>query len=213
MFDDYKYQATKNAMQAVHDFQQTRTSLRARVAEAAKKYNEKALVSYCEGCAEEYNESLQKVLAALKALEADISTRRTSKINKALAIGAAEEDFKLLSLPVTLSADDLRVLLARNAENPLFRRAVAEYAKGKGYTDAKDLLAVSENIHAGSRAGEELCAWLRNVTEVPNDRLANSATIRNHLEGKGCARNVTTQSSLFYDLHEKGIFADMEANT
>lgn len=213
MYDDYKYQATRNAMQTVHEFQQMRTTLREEYAAAAKQYNEKELARRCEGYANEYNESLQKVLAALKALEADIATRKTSRINKALALGTAEEDFKLLSLPVTLSADDLRVLLSRNAENVLFCRAVAEYAKNKEYNDAKDLLAAGENIHAKSHAGEELCAWLRNVTETPGSGLATASTIKNHLEGKNCRRNTSVQSKLFHDLHDNGTFAGLEADT
>lgn len=211
MFENYKYPSTRNAMQAVHDFQRVRASLREAIAEDAKKYNEKEQARRREGYANAFNESLQKVSEALKAMEADISTRRAARINNALSIGTAAADFQLLSLPVTLSVEDLRVLLARNAETPLFCRAVAEYAKGKGYTEAKDLLAAGENIHATSRGGEEICTWLHKVTETPDSRLASAATIKGYLEGRGCNRNANVQNDLFYALHENGTFAGMEA--
>lgn len=59
-----------------------------------------------------------------------------------MTIGEAEEDCRLLSLPVDLSPDELRLMVKRNEGNVLFGRAVAKYAREHGY-DQKDLTSLA----------------------------------------------------------------------
>lgn len=75
---------------------------------------------------------------ARKAVKEAIQAAR-NRVEKArsdmLHIGNAEEDFKVLSLPVTLSRDELRAMVKRNEGNVLFARAVAQYAEAHKYDD------------------------------------------------------------------------------
>lgn len=78
------------------------------------------------------HEARNAVSEAIKAAHNRVENSRAD----ALHVGNAEEDFKLLSLPLTLSRDELRAMVKRNEGNALFARAVSQYAKDHQYDDA-----------------------------------------------------------------------------
>lgn len=51
-----------------------------------------------------------------------------------LTATGAEEDFKVLTLPVTLTQKELQIMAERNKGNSLFLRAVKEYAEKHNYS-------------------------------------------------------------------------------
>lgn len=111
--------------------------------------------------------------------------------SSALSIGDAEEAFKLLSLPVSLSVSELRTLLARHPGNMLFGRAVAQYAKDHGYED-RNLLAMAGG-YVSAEAGKNQINGMYDIVQrygadVPLSVAGQNPQIRafKRMEAEGC---------------------------
>lgn len=82
----------------------------------------------------EYAESYSAACQAMGAMWKS-SFELIDKIEAShLTATGAEEDFKILALPVTLTQKELQIMAARNKGNTLFLRAVKEYAENHGYS-------------------------------------------------------------------------------
>ena len=82
----------------------------------------------------EYAESYSAACQAMGAMWKS-SIELVDKIEAShLTATGAEEDFKILALPVTLTQKELQIMAERNKGNTLFLRAVKEYAEKHGYS-------------------------------------------------------------------------------
>lgn len=137
-----KYTETRNAVEALQNCYAEAIRVVDDLRKAKERLSAAAFEKYADTAAHEFahvmRDTREKLSAAKKAAHARADALKCSYAT----VGDAEEDYKLLQLPVTLSADELRTLAQRHNGDVLFLRAVSEYAQRKGYTDAKDLTAL-----------------------------------------------------------------------
>lgn len=93
------------------------------------------------------HDKLKKAVAEIKEIAAKSEASH-------IVIGAAADDFALLTLPTLLTADELAVVITRNAENPIFCRAADEYIAKHGIPESKALTA-ARNARAAAAAKQE----------------------------------------------------------
>lgn len=126
-------------------------------------------------------EARQAVKEAIQAAHSRVEKARSEMLH----IGNAEEDFKVLALPVTLSRAELRAMVKRNEGNALFARAVAQYAKEHKYDDPDfrvlaNPLPFEDHHHNIDAAGQQLMRY------VEEDRL--DVVLNNDWRGRAFAK-------------------------
>lgn len=143
-----KHVSVKEAVTAIREMFAYRRELLKDLDYVKKNYNQQAIA---ERTAQMNGKYLEKVAFARDQIKAAMQTQRRiidEERAAMLTVGNAEEDFKLLALPVTLTRDELRIMVQRNQGNALFARAVAKYAQDHGYED-KDfrIMNIPETFH------------------------------------------------------------------
>lgn len=136
-------------------------------------------------------EARQAVKEAIQAAHSRVEKARSEMLH----IGNAEEDFKLLALPVTLSRNELRAMVKRNEGNVLFARAVSQYAKDHQYDDPdfrrmNNPLPFEDHHRNIDDAGQQLMRY------VEEDRL--DVVLNNDWRGRAFAK-----------ADEMGLYANM----
>ena len=212
---NYKYQSTEKAIEAVQELQNVRQEIQEAILYDAQRYKEPEQMKRRNNYASKYADTWISANTAISNLEKDIESRKAEALNKALTDKGAEDDFRLLALPVTLSPNDLRVMLERSGSNMLFCRAVAEYADRHGYASERDLYRHSAGNDANSAAGRELCSWLRKVIDHGEDtaRHITAQNIDDVVKARRSTRSARTQADVFTRLCTKGAFEAWEAET
>lgn len=138
----YKNNDTSYAMKKIREMFALAQELAPQIDRCKQRYspelaNEK-IMEFQQQYSAAREEARQAVKEAIKAARNRVEKAR----GEMLHIGNAEEDFKVLALPVTLSRDELRAMVKRNEGNVLFARAVAQYAEKHDYND-NDLRALA----------------------------------------------------------------------
>lgn len=212
---NYKYQSTEKAIEAVQELQNVRCEIQDAMKGDARLYKESEQMKRRNGYASKYADAWIRADTAIGDLEKAIEERNAEAVNKALTDKGAEEDFRLLALPVTLTPNDLRVMLKRSGSNMLFCRAVAEYADKHGYASERDLYRNTAGHYANNAAGHELCTWLRKVIDHGTDsaRHITAQNIDDVVKARRCTRSANTQAAIFTRLCTEGAFEAWEAET
>lgn len=128
-----KYVETENSIKAVKNHLILVATLAEDHTNDEKLYLPREVESRDMQRRERFKNSYEKVVKTLldmrsayeKAIEKSNDPTNTLKLS-------AEEDFKMLTLPVTLTVEELITLVNRNLDNDLFKRAVREYAEKHG---------------------------------------------------------------------------------
>lgn len=141
----YKHPKTAEAMRAVLEAFDMADALNAELEKDKAIYNAEAYNARAAEAQAKFSGYYSAAKAAVAEAVDDMRKRGEKARCEALDIGGAAEDFKLLGLPVTLTADELRAMAKRNEGNMLFGRAVAEYAQKHGYSGSnyRDLEALA----------------------------------------------------------------------
>lgn len=132
---NYKNADTFYAMKKIRDMFALARELAPQIDRCKQRYspelaNEK-IMEFQQQYRAANEEARQAVKEAIQAARNRVENARSEMLH----IGNAEEDFKVLALPVTLSRDELRAMVKRNEGNVLFARAVAQYAEKHKYDD------------------------------------------------------------------------------
>lgn len=138
----YKTAKIAEAVKALMDYHNAATQRLAELDKAKQRYSPEV---YRDKETEATTAFFPFYTAAKEAIDEavkELNQRAEQARNDYLSIGDASADYQLLSLPVTLTPDDLRTLVKRNEGNALFARAVGLYAKEHGYNEHKDLAAL-----------------------------------------------------------------------
>lgn len=132
---DYKYAETSYAMRKIREMFSLANELAPQIERCKQRYSADVANEMIMELQAQYREANQAARDAVNAAVKAAHDRVESARSEMLHMGNAEEDFKLLALPVTLSRDELRAMVKRNEGNVLFSRAVSQYAKDHGYDD------------------------------------------------------------------------------
>ena len=132
---NYKNVDTFYAMKKIRDMFALARELAPQIDRCKQRYsrelaNEK-IMEFHQQYRDANHEARKAVKEAIQAARNRVEKSRSDMLH----IGNAEEDFKVLALPVTLSRDELRAMVKRNEGNVLFARAVAQYAEEHKYDD------------------------------------------------------------------------------
>lgn len=144
--------------------------------------------------------AFQTVLEACDAIPGYVNASKSRDLN----IGDAENDLKLLALPVALSGEDLALMLERNLDNMIFVRTVTEYAQKHGldtdarFIEASKKAAVASQKHAYEKNGKMLHDYLRGY--FPDEGILMD-------DGK-----LQTQREAFQTIEESGLLAKLDAS-
>lgn len=162
----YKHVETRNAVAAIYGYFAEATLLYEQLENAKYELSQSGYEAKRQALQEEfqqiYRSTRQAIDAAVKEAQARVEAAKSSY----LTIGNAAADYQLLSLPVTLTADDLRTLAKRNADNPLFLRSVGQYAKEHGMLEDRLGNRDLANLQYAQSGADELAAradFLRNT--------------------------------------------------
>ncbi len=189
----FKHESTRQAVEALCDLYAEAQRLHDELNAARQRYRPDVFKEIEETKQKDFNRTLSQAMEVVKTAKAAAYERADSMKGDHLTMGDAEEDFKLLSLPVTLSPDELRALAKRHEGNVLFSHAVGEYAEAKGYNDARDLLtlqSVRSEYKELQEKADVLSSWLdkyspkfTNIHSVANE--AGNGTILQRFEKDG----------------------------
>lgn len=138
---NYKHIDTSNAMNKIREMFALARELAPQIDRCKQRYSPELANQKIMEFHQQYRAANQEARNAVKAAIGAARQRVENARSEMLRIGNAEEDFKVLALPVTLSRDELRAMVKRNEGNVLFARAVAQYAKEHNYDD-RDFLAL-----------------------------------------------------------------------
>lgn len=132
---DYKYAETSYAMRKIREMFSLANELAPQIERCKQRYSAELANEKIMEFRQQYRTANEEARKAVKEAIQAAHDRVESARSEMLHMGNAEEDFKLLALPVTLSRDELRAMVKRNEGNVLFSRAVSQYAKDHGYDD------------------------------------------------------------------------------
>ena len=133
---DYKYAETSYAMRKIREMFALAKELAPQIERCKQRYSAELANEKIMEFRQQYRNANEEARKAVKDAALAARARVERARSDMLHIGNAEEDFKLLALPVTLSRDELRAMVKRNEGNALFARAVSQYAKDHQYDDA-----------------------------------------------------------------------------
>ena len=132
----YKNHHTQKAVEGLRSFYALVESLRTEQEYVSGRYKGVALDEKNDDIRRRYNAAAEAVRGlVVKAIE-DAHAREYKRLGDQVTADAASPDFAVLQLPVTVTADELRLLLERNKGNMLFTRAAGEFAVAHGYDAA-----------------------------------------------------------------------------
>lgn len=191
---NYKYPTTATAMDKIRDTIAMVPVMASEIERIKSRYAPAIAEEKISGLCNQYRDACRSAHASVKEAISAAHERVEEKRSAMLHLGNAEEDFKLLALPVTLSRNELRVMLKRNEGNEMFARAVGQYAQEHNY-DEPDFRALGtdefEMQHQNiDDAGRQLLHYCE------DDRLG--AAIAN--DWRGLAFNTVEALGLFDDL-------------
>jgi len=174
----YKHAKTGEAIKALLEYHNMAETLKEELEQAKKRYSPEVYEQKQKEAQDKFLPFFSAAKLAIDAAAKDMKERGEKAALHALSIGSAEEDFKMLSLPVNLSPDELRMMLKRNEGNVLFARAVGEYAQKHNYNgaDCRDLSALrahSNAINDALKLSEEFERILSNY--LVSDKLSHMA--------------------------------------
>lgn len=187
----YVHSSTAEAMAAVREALQAAEDLSEKLKQAKQRYSDQVAATIEKDLNNQYSTACMNAKYALERARRASLDRVDQAVSSALSIGDAEEDFKLLALPVNLSANELHTLLARHPDNMLFARAVAQYAKDHGHEDRSLLAMAADHIDASAEKSSINGMYdilLKYVADVPLAVAAQKADIRvfEQMEAEGC---------------------------
>lgn len=161
---DYKYAETSYAMRKIREMFALANELAPQIERCKQRYsaelaNEK-IMEFRQQYRTANEEARKAVKNAAQAARARVERARSDMLH----IGNAEEDFKLLALPVTLSRDELRAMVKRNEGNYLFARAVSQYAHEHKYEEPDfralaNPLSFNDDLHTADEAFSHLMRY------------------------------------------------------
>lgn len=142
---NYKHDATAKAAAAIRSMFALSHELEKEQARIKARYAPDIAYEKLQALNAQYKQSAEAAQQAVQAAVSAAHDRLEQEQAAMLTLGNAEEDYKLLALPVNLTPDELRVMAKRNENNPLFKRAVAKYAEDHHY-DAADLRSYASGV-------------------------------------------------------------------
>lgn len=141
-----------------------------------------------------------------KVMDASRALKQYAQASKSrdITIGQAEEDFKLLGLPVPLTAEDLALMVERNLDNAMFFRAAQDYAAKHGLDkDPRFGQAASKGLEAAQK----------------RDYDAHADTLSTYLQSYFPAESIVwdksaleSQRGSFQTIEENGLLARLDAS-
>lgn len=144
--------------------------------------------------------AFQTVLEACDAIPGYVNASKSRDLN----IGDAENDLKLLALPVTLSGEDLALMLERNQDNMIFFRAVTDYARAHGLENDPRFIEASKKANAAAllrdyeKKGQMLHNYLRSY--FPDESILMDES------------KLQSQRAAFQSIEESGLLAKLDAS-
>lgn len=142
------------------------------------------------------NDVMQTRLKIREKVEALQDIARSNKMKNLVKAGNNEEDFNLLTLPVTLTEEELTMLVDRHLGNELFVRAVKEYVEKRGIRISDEFSTsianamVYQKEHDGTASAKRIGEYLESY--MPTEAVLLSApelkaqtNIFNHVEDSG----------------------------
>ena len=142
---NYKHAETAYAMRKIREMFALAKELAPQIDRCKQRYSPELANQKIMEFHQQYRAANHEARKAVKEAIQAARNRVEKARSEMLHIGNAEEDFKVLSLPVTLSRDELRAMVKRNEGNVLFARAVAQYAEAHKYDD-RDLRAMANPL-------------------------------------------------------------------
>ena len=189
----YTHSITRESVQAIASLYEKATAINAQLNDARKAMS-----------AQYYQAKEAELFAAFRAaaldarvkvrdnMEALKSIARDGKMKSLLAENA-EEEYKLLSLPVTLTEEELAMLLDRHQGNSLFTRAVKEYVQKRDIRTT----GIYEKAEASAMAYQK-----------EHDSMANINILANYLDNYAPTESTLLNERDLY--HQKSVFAEIE---
>lgn len=192
---NYKHVETAYAMRKIREMFALAKELAPQVDRCKQRYspelaNEK-IMEFHQQYRAANQEARKAVTEAVQAARARVERARSEMLH----IGNAEEDFKVLALPVTLSRDELRAMVKRNEGNVLFARAVAQYAENHKYDDP-DFRTLANPLPFNDQLHDIDSAFVQLMNYCEEDRL--DAVVTNDW-----------RASAFATVDEMGLFENM----
>lgn len=192
----YKKSYVNNGIAALYAHFEKANDLYNKAMKARKNLRREAADKECDRLNAEYRESYLAAHEALRAMWAG-SFANVDEIESAhITVGKAEEDFKLLSLPVTLTTKELRILAEKHKDNVLFLRAVKEYAEKHNYSE-KDFAALEYASLPNFAAVRNTISNLQNQiekyyfhAETLSSYQPHNADVFSRVEETGCFDNL-----------------------
>lgn len=188
----YSKPYVNNGIAALYAHFERANDLHNKAMEAQKNLRREAADKECARLNAEYRESYFAAQEAMQALWAG-SFANVDEIEAShITTGKAEEDFKLLSLPVTLTMQELRRLAEKHKDNALFIRAVKEYAVKHDYS-ADDFKALEHAVMPDFAGARKVISDFQQQIEkyyLPADSLIHydpyNAEVFSRVEETGC---------------------------
>lgn len=150
---EYKRDYVNSGVTALGAFFEKAQELSIEAVNARKNYAGERLGRELAKLENEYSAAYKNAVFAMERMWTEARERLSSGQMEHLHNRDCDDDFKLLTLPVTLTEKELMHLAEKHQSNPLFIRAIIEYAQQKKYDD-KPFKAV--NMHAGNDINENM---------------------------------------------------------
>lgn len=152
----YKHVATRNAVAAIYGYFSEAALLYEQLENTEYKLSSEGYEQKRQSLQQKFQQVYRSTRQAIEAAVKDAKERAEAAKSSYLTIGSAEADYQLLALPVALTADDLRTLAKRNADNPLFLRSVGQYAKEHGMLEDREKNADLHNLQYAKSGADEM---------------------------------------------------------
>lgn len=192
----YKRDYVHNGISALGAFFEKATALSAEAGKARKNYAGERLTQELKRIESEYSEAHKNAVAAMGGMWTDARKRLSSVEMEHLHNRDCDDDFKLLALPVTLTEKELMHLSEKHQSNPLFLRAIIEYAQQKKYDDGPFKAVAVRNgndINESRKALEGLHnrveGWYASAETLSKFNPANAAVFQ-MVENSGAFENL-----------------------
>lgn len=195
----YKHVATGNAVAAIYGYFSEAALLYEQLKNTEYELSSEGYEQKRQSLQQKFQQVYRSTRQAVEAAVKDAKERAEAAKSSYLTIGNAAADYQLLALPVALTADDLRALAKRNADNPLFLRSVGQYAKEHGMLEDREKNADLRNLQYAKSGADEMAEhaeFLRSIF----DRVAGDDDFLRIATGYG--------SKLFADVENQVDFTE-----
>lgn len=192
---NYKHAETAYAMRKIREMFALAKELAPQIDRCKQRYSPELANQKIMEFHQQYRAANHEARKAVKEAIQAARNRVEKARSEMLHIGNAEEDFKLLALPVTLSRDELRAMVKRNEGNALFARAVSQYAHEHKYEEPDfralaNPLSFNDDLYTADEAFSHLMRYCE------EDRL--DAVLQNDW-----------RALAFAEVEEKGLFENL----